>query len=116
MATFLLVTNSPDSSWPTIVAEALGPLGQVRMMDDQETLQRVQAKGCKLIIVDATSVGDIATLFARLRRKEPTIPIVVATASPTWKQARKVFLAGATDYIRKSTEKDTLLKFFQQFF
>ena len=48
-----------------------------------------------------------------LRAADDAVPIVVATASPTWNRARSLLLAGASDYIRKTSDRATLLRTLQ---
>ncbi len=106
----LVVSNRPDSAWLQMVSDALQSLGKLQVASEQEASVRIKVQGYDLMIVDATAVSsDIATLVARLREDRPDVPIVVVTASPTWQRARRVFLAGATDYIRRSFDGERIL-------
>ena len=110
---FLLIGNPSDSIWVTILRNALYPLGQLDLTSESEASMCVQQKHYDLIIIDAAVFNDVEALVAALHRQQPTIPIVVVTSSPTWQRARRIFLAGATDYVQKSLDTNTLLKTFQ---
>lgn len=103
--TFLLVSNTSDDYWYQILEEALSPLGSIQICQEQEILILVLKHRFALIIIDATYVSDASNLVFRIRVRQPEARIVVATASPTWKQARKAFYSGAVDYMRKLTDK-----------
>lgn len=111
----LVITNRPDSAWVREVRETLGGLGDVRVASEQAALEQVTAKDYDLIIIDSTAIGgDLPTLISELHSEQPDIPIVVATMSPTWQRARQAFLAGATDYIRKSFDRERILAIAQE--
>ncbi len=106
----LVISNAPDSAWLQTVGDALQSLGKLQVASEQEAPVQIKVKDCDLMILDATAIsGDIATLVARLHEKQPDMPIVVATTSPTWQRARQVFMAGASDYIRKSFDRERIL-------
>lgn len=109
----LLIGNPPDSIWATILRDALYPLGQLDLASESETSMRVQQKHYDLVIIDAAVLNNVETLVASLHRQQPTVPIVVVTTSPTWQRARRIFLAGATDYVQRSLDANTLLTTFQ---
>jgi DNA-binding NtrC family response regulator len=106
----LVISNDPDSAWLQTVGDALRPLGKLQVASEQEVLVQIKVKDYDLIILDATAIsGDIAALVARLHAERPDVPIVVATTSPTWQRARQVLMAGASDYIRKSLDRERTL-------
>jgi DNA-binding NtrC family response regulator len=106
----LVISNDPDSVWLQIVGDALQSLGELQVVSEQEASMQIKVKDYDLMILDATAIsGDIATLVARLHKERPNVSIVVATTSPTWQRARQVFRAGASDYIRKSLDKERIL-------
>ncbi len=110
---FLLVRGSPDITWGNILSEALRTLGQLDITSE-ELVVEVELNDYDLIIVDAGGIIDVSTLVASVHQRRPAVPIVVVTSSPTWQRARRVFLAGAADYIRKSLDPNTLLRTFQE--
>jgi len=106
----LVISNDPDSAWLQAVGDALQSLGELQVVSEQEAPVQVKAKDCDLVVLDATPIGGgIAALVARLHEERPDVPIVVATTSPTWQRARQAFMAGASDYIRKSLDKERIL-------
>ena len=108
-ATFLLVSKASNDYWHRVLEEALSNLGSLHIHQERNVLPLVLQQSFALIIVDAGAVGDAARLISRVRVCQPDARIVVATASPTWKQAREVFYAGAIDYIRKPSDKKEAL-------
>ncbi len=100
---FFLLTSPEKVAWAQVLRQALASLGTLEIVWEEEAEEHIcQQEGKAVIIIDAGAVRDAPALVAHLRQKCPTNPIIVATASPTWRRAREVFLAGATDYIRKS--------------
>lgn len=110
----ILHIGSPaDAAWVEILRDALLPLGQMESTSDPEICLHDQQTHYDLIIIDAAALNDVQPLVNTLHRQLPNIPIVVVTTSPTWQRARRWLLAGATEYMRKSLDKDTLLKTFR---
>lgn len=107
--TFLLVGNREESPWAQTLAEALAPLGELRLISEQEAFKEVERERYNVIIVDSTVVKEVVPLVTRLRAQQPEARVVVATASPTWQRARDVMQAGASGYIRKSLNKHEIL-------
>lgn len=105
---FLLVGDNPASSWATTLQEGLRPLGNLETLPAAEALARAPGADYAMIIIDVGAAGDLIWLITSLRRHLPSVPIVVATASPTWQTAREVFMAGANDYIRKTLDAAAL--------
>jgi DNA-binding NarL/FixJ family response regulator len=106
--TFLLVATGHGSPWTETVREAVGPLGELRTATPAEAASLVARKDYSMVILDAGAADDPAPLVAALRRAAPLVPLVVVTASPTWQSAKEVFMAGASDYVRKSHDADAL--------
>ena len=112
-ARFLLVNGTRERHWCQLLEEALAPLGTLRAEEEKNALELVLQQSYHVVIVDATTVRNPPLLVSRIRAQRPDARIVVATASPTWRRAREVFYAGATDYIRKSLNKEEILSAFQ---
>ncbi|MGQ9601044.1 MAG: response regulator [Anaerolineae bacterium] len=104
---FLLIGEKVETQWPLVLQRALSPLGKLRVISEEEAVQRVSREHYDVIIVDAGVVGDedVVPLVSRLREQRPEARIVVATASPTWQRAREALQAGAAEYIRKSLDE-----------
>ena len=106
---FLLVGEA-KSRWATILGQALSSLGPLRVVPEQQATLAIVQSHFDVIIVGAGSVFDPALLASRLRAQKPEARVVVATASPTWKQAREAMLAGAVDYTQKSLDEKELCR------
>jgi len=111
---FLLIGNLCESYWHQTLKEALSNIGSLEIQSEESSLSLVLKKNFSLIIVDAGGVYNPSCLVSRIREVQPDARIVVMTASPTWKQAREMFYAGVTDYMRKLPNKDELLPSFQE--
>lgn len=112
----LIITNNPDSLWVATVREALTPLGQVMVVLESDVPQQITARLYDLILIDASTIDtDTAVLINPLHLSQPRTPIVVNTTSPTWRRARDVFMAGATDYVRRTFDKEKILAECQDF-
>lgn len=110
---FLLIGNQPDLAWTATLKEALQPLGQLYFASAADAIRRVEEQAFDMVVIDAGTVDQVADFVRPLRMAGPALLIVVVTASPTWQRARQVILAGANDYIRKSSDAETLLKTFK---
>ena len=115
MRRLLLLTDPPESTWANDLTDALDAFFAVEKRTSRELRQGLEVTGSDLIVIDATSVGEVPSLIALLRRQDREVPIVVSTASPTWNQARDAFLAGATDYVHRSSDPNALVEIFAQF-
>lgn len=105
---FLYVSNVQDDTWSRTLKRTLAPLGGLQTCAETELASFISGT-YRLILVDAASVADLVKLIAWIQARQPRAGILVATATPTWKQARQVLSAGATDYVRKvADEKETL--------
>jgi len=113
---FLLIGKKAETQWPLVLQRALSPLGKLRVISREEAVQVMSRRRYDVIIVDAGVVEDteVVQLVLRLRAQQPEARIVVASASPTWRRAREVLQAGATDYIRKSLDEEELRSKIQQ--
>jgi DNA-binding response OmpR family regulator len=111
---FLLIGETPDSSWSTSVCQALASLGPTDMLPEREAIERSAHHNYQMIIIDAGAVADLAAVIIKLRQTSPIVPLVVATASPTWQTAKEVLMTGANDCIRKSVDPVKLSAMFQE--
>ena len=101
---FLYLTNNTSSPWSTALRRSLSIFGELTITPEDEWANETQLCQYSVIFIDATSISDVPTLIMAIRRQCPTLRIVVATSSPTWKQAREAMQAGAVDYIRKTPD------------
>jgi len=112
-ATFLLISDRKESQWSQVLARALAPLGELQVVLEKEAVQHTLQHGYDTMIVDAAVIDDVPFLISRLRAQQPQARIVVVSASPTWERAREALLAGAMDYIHRSTSKEELVSTFE---
>jgi DNA-binding response OmpR family regulator len=112
MKRFLVVTNAPASAWAVDTATTLQEQGTVAVVTAQDAARHGLGVPYSLILVDMAELPDpdALRLVAALRAAGGAVPIVVATASPTWNRARGLLLAGASEYVRKTTDRATLLR------
>ena len=105
----LLVTNNPASAWVKAVTQILAQMGEIRLVWAQDTAVACQ-EGCyDIALIDTSALAEnAADLVAELADCQDNLPIVVVTTSPTWQRAREVFLAGATDYVRRTFDEEKL--------
>jgi DNA-binding response OmpR family regulator len=106
--TFLLIGDIAESQWPLVLHQALLPLGELAIVQEEAAVQAITQTEYDVVIVDAGVVHHPPMLISRLHAQHPAVRIIVATASPTWRRARQVLHAGAVDYIRKSLNKREL--------
>lgn len=112
---FLLVTNRPNSLWIIRIRQALRRLGLITLTMETEVGTTVEPANYCCLIVDTSGLVDIARVARSLKTQWAQTPLVIVTASPTWKRTREAFLAGASDYIRKSDDTETLREYFRKF-
>lgn len=105
---FLLVGDSVDRQWRDILGEILTPLGRLEVTGEQAADERLSERSRRAVIIDAGAVDNFALLTSRLRAHHPDARIIVVTASPSWEFAREAFRSGATDYLRKSVDRQEL--------
>jgi PAS domain S-box-containing protein len=105
---FLLIGDSLDRHWRDILEEILSPLGHLEIVGEQMAVESLSERSRRAVIIDAGAVDNFALLTSRLRTHYPDARIIVVTASPSWKFAREAFRAGATDYLRKSVNRQEL--------
>ena len=111
----VVISNKPDSPWSNTLRGALSPLGESRFITEKEAPGHVDAQSYDLIIIASGDIeGDIGVLVTCLRAVNRETPIIITTNSPTWRRAREVFWAGATDYIRRTLDKDKILSYYQK--
>jgi DNA-binding NtrC family response regulator len=112
-ANFLLIISRHGLPWLQVFKEALSPFGTLQFGREENAVALVMQQSYDLIIMDVTAVKDAPLLISCMRTQRPDARVIVIAGSPTWKQAREVFHAGATDYIRKSLNKGELVGILQ---
>ncbi len=106
----IVVSNKSQSEWLFAVTTALELLGNVQIMSENDSLEQIITVSPALVITDASTIEKNLTAYvSQLHNSQPDLPIIVVTASPTWRYARSLFLAGAADYIRKSLDINKII-------
>ena len=105
---FLLIGKKPETEWTEVLQRALFSLGELHVVSEEEAVQAVTKRYYDSIIIDAGAVRDASQLAYHIQSRRPEVRLVVATASPTWQQAREMLQAGAADYIFKSQDENEL--------
>lgn len=106
---FLLIGKLDNDPWQQIIRDASNSLGVLHIEREVDAFRRIQQHDYDVILIDAPKVEDTSLLTSSIRMQKPDARIVVATTSPTWEQAREAFRAGATNYIRRSMNKEEML-------
>jgi DNA-binding NarL/FixJ family response regulator len=110
---FLLVSKSPGDYWCQALRGALVALGSLQVVSEGEMAGLLEQQTYDIVIVDAGAVTNAPEVVSQIHVLRPDTRVVVATVSPHWKIARAVLLAGATDYLYKSLNKEDILTTFQ---
>ncbi len=105
---FLVVGGSAETPWAITLKQALSPVGDVFLVPAPDAIRLLQERRYDVVIIDAGAVRNAARLVSDMLRQQPGARIIVATASPTWMEAREVLRSGAYDYIRKSLDENAL--------
>jgi len=105
---FLLIGKKTETEWTEVLQRALFSLGELHVVSEEEAVQAVTKRYYDSIIIDAGAVPDASQLVYHIQSRRPEVRLVVATASPTWQQAREMLQAGAADYIFKSQDENEL--------
>jgi DNA-binding NarL/FixJ family response regulator len=98
-----ILTQNAASPWVTAVINAVQSLGEVQLFGEDDIWPALAASPPHLLLLDASGFAqDVVKLVERLHQQQNDMPILVASTSPTWQNARAVLMAGASDYIRHS--------------
>lgn len=101
---FLYLTNNPEAPWSAVLDQTIASLGDLDTSREGESIYGPDLCQYDIVFVDAGGVTDAAACVTALRQRCEQLRIIVVTASPTWQHARDLLQAGATDYIRKSSQ------------
>lgn len=106
----ILLLNGQDTCyWFKSLDETISALDGILKTINAANIQSIIWHDYDLIILDAGIFQDLSSTISQIRMQDPKAQIVVFSATPTWKQAREVILAGAADYSRKSLDKEHIL-------
>jgi CheY-like chemotaxis protein len=101
----LLATEILDNPWISVIKKCLQPLEELQVTSAQACLQMICQKSFDLVVMDLGDTTQAIELTQAVKATSPTQRIIIATASPTWRRARQALLAGAVDYIYKTTNE-----------
>lgn len=106
---FLIISDKDDQRWQQIVEDTLSVIGITKICTPDEVFSIVEKQSFHLIIINALNVKSLLVILNQLSKIQPNAKFIIATATPTWKEAKEVFYAGANDYIRKSSDPNEIL-------
>lgn len=102
----IILSQNAASPWVTAVTQAISPQAEAIVLDEAHIWLSPARETADLVLLDAGGFDhDVVKIVERLRRLKPGCPVVVASTSPTWQQARAVLKSGAVDYIRCSFDR-----------
>lgn len=110
---FLLIGGSCNAPWQQMVEEVAASLGAVQTVREVDALNLIRQQDYDHILIDAVKVKDVCLLISSIRAQMSDATIVVVTASPTWRRAREAIRAGASDYVRRSMNREQILSVLQ---
>lgn len=104
----LLLSDTLDSPTNRALQQALAPVGEIHLAGEAELDRQLVEGSFQLLILDASLLTERPDeLIREVKSKYPDLQIVLLTASPHWKVAKAVILAGA-NYIENSQDAKTL--------
>ena len=116
----IMISEDEELEWIQMVQKAWQAQGKMIIVSKatitQSGISTIQTPSS--IIVDASTIHcNLVSLVKELYQQyeNENVPIVVASASPNWEQARDVFHAGATDYIRRTTDIQSLVRLLKNY-
>jgi DNA-binding NtrC family response regulator len=107
----LLISHSSNHIWHNCLQRAVKPWGLIDTAQPGETINLDLTKYA-LIVIEAIAQEDMEVFIGRIKDANPEVKIVVFSAAPNWEEAKKVLLAGASDYIEPSLDEDKLRRKF----
>jgi DNA-binding response OmpR family regulator len=109
MSKVLISNGQDDYIWIGSLRRNVQALGESLKLVDLQSLQSLN-KEDDLIILDAAMIGDedLISIVKSIRANASWAPIIAVSSAPNWKEARRVLLAGVSDYIRKPYDKEAI--------
>lgn len=96
-----IVVAKRDRLWLKNLRRGLEPLGSLQIAEgEDDVIFNIRHQSFAAIIVDEHEVDDVPRLIKRIRDIQTDARIVIISEEPSWRNARNVLLAGATDYIK----------------
>lgn len=112
----LVIVAGEESEWIHIVEQSWRPYGRIQIMAETAVVPPCSATPPPtLFLIDASNVNlDVIQLIKKLTAQYSSVPVVLATASPTWQQARAALHAGAVDYVKRTIDSQSLQTLFAE--
>lgn len=105
----LLLDGRSDHYWLKTLQGATSALDRALEIVSEAEMEHIPWRDYDLIILDAGVISDLLSTISWIHLQNSGASVVVFSPAPTWKQAREVMLAGATDYARKSLDREHIL-------
>lgn len=108
---YFVVTTRRRGDWVADVCDAIKSFGEVRVLSEEEFDKKKRRKSTspEMVIIDG-SVGRSLKLVHQAQQRFPGVRVVLATAAPSWEQARAAYRAGAAEVIEKSLQSDEIVR------
>lgn len=115
MPTVLIIDDNPAVATALDVLLSLEEVDSVYSPTPEEGLRRISRGGIDLVIQDMNFEGNTTSgiegeaLFARIRRLDPELPVILLTAWTHLEAAVALVKAGAADYLAKPWDDQKML-------
>lgn len=104
----LLLSDSLSSPVNAALREALRSFAKIKLTSEANLWSTLEQQRFEILVVDASCIkSEVTELIREVQNLYAHIKIVYLTASPHWKIAKAVTLAGA-EYLEKSQDPKTL--------
>jgi DNA-binding NtrC family response regulator len=113
MTSVLFVNRKSDHQWIDTLRRVALKVGKSLLVTNHDKLKNELLSYYELIILDSRAIDELLSDIRYIRSKNTHVRIVVISSAPTWKQARQVLLAGATDFVHKVDDEDIILGIIQ---
>lgn len=105
----LLLNGRSDRYWLRALQEAASVFDRALEVVSEARMEHIPWRDYDLIILEAGVISDLLSTISWIHSQSSGARVMVFSPAPTWKQAREVMLAGATDYARKSLDREYIL-------
>ncbi|MFZ1400847.1 MAG: hypothetical protein WAS33_28345 [Candidatus Promineifilaceae bacterium] len=109
----IMISDDKELDWVQMMQNAWHHYGRIQILSETDVAHHIKSTRItpNLIMIDASTIqSELVSLVSKLCQAYQPSPVIVASASPTWKQARDVFHAGASDYVNRNSDVDRLIQ------
>ena len=103
----MLLIGRAARSEPILVPPVVASLGVVDVVSQEDFPARLE-EGYSLVVADISRGADAVAALDDLRKRKSRVPVVVLSGAPDWREARRLLLAGAVDYLSKGLDQPEL--------